>query len=143
MSRRSQLSFKILLIVGVLFISFLPHVTLVNVIDLDYCPREGTQYYKNLEWKHCRSLQRLHCQKDASSNVVSFCHTPVLCGKGKKLVAFKLLVLIILFFCKPLLLMMCSWHEIGASCGSMTQWVVGSILHGGPIELYLVPASAP
>ena len=25
----------------------------------------------------------------------------------------------------------------------MVRWVVGSILHGGPIELYLVPASAP
>ena len=25
----------------------------------------------------------------------------------------------------------------------MVQWVVGSILHGGPIELFLVPASAP
>ena len=24
----------------------------------------------------------------------------------------------------------------------MTRWVVGSILHGGPIELFLVPASA-
>ena len=25
----------------------------------------------------------------------------------------------------------------------MERWVVGSILHGGPIELFLVPASAP
>ena len=25
----------------------------------------------------------------------------------------------------------------------MVLWVVGSILHGGPIELFLVPASAP
>ena len=25
----------------------------------------------------------------------------------------------------------------------MVQWVVGSIPHGGPIELFLVPASAP
>ena len=25
----------------------------------------------------------------------------------------------------------------------MVQWVVGSILHGGPIEIFLVPASAP
>ena len=25
----------------------------------------------------------------------------------------------------------------------MMRWVVGSILHGGPIELFLVPASAP
>ena len=25
----------------------------------------------------------------------------------------------------------------------MVLWVVGSILHGEPIELYLVPASAP
>ena len=25
----------------------------------------------------------------------------------------------------------------------MVRWVVGSILHGGPIELFLVPASAP
>ena len=25
----------------------------------------------------------------------------------------------------------------------MVQWVVGLILHGGPIELFLVPASAP
>ena len=25
----------------------------------------------------------------------------------------------------------------------MVQWVVRSILHGGPIELFLVPASAP
>ena len=25
----------------------------------------------------------------------------------------------------------------------MVGWVVGSILHGGPIELFLVPASAP
>ena len=25
----------------------------------------------------------------------------------------------------------------------MMRWVVGSIHHGGPIELYLVPASAP
>ena len=23
------------------------------------------------------------------------------------------------------------------------RWVIGSILHGGPIELFLVPASAP
>ena len=25
----------------------------------------------------------------------------------------------------------------------MVRWVVGSILHGGPIELFLVPAIAP
>ena len=25
----------------------------------------------------------------------------------------------------------------------MVRWVVGSILHGGPTELFLVPASAP
>ena len=25
----------------------------------------------------------------------------------------------------------------------MARWVVGSILHGGPIELFLVPASVP
>ena len=25
----------------------------------------------------------------------------------------------------------------------MVQWVFGSILHGGPIELFLVPANAP
>ena len=25
----------------------------------------------------------------------------------------------------------------------MVRWVVGSIIHGGPIELFLVPASAP
>ena len=25
----------------------------------------------------------------------------------------------------------------------MVRWVVGSILHGGPIELFLVPGSAP
>ena len=25
----------------------------------------------------------------------------------------------------------------------MVRWVVGSILHGGPIELFLVPASVP
>ena len=25
----------------------------------------------------------------------------------------------------------------------MVRWVVGSILHGGPIELFLVPASIP
>ena len=25
----------------------------------------------------------------------------------------------------------------------MVRWVVGSIFHGGPIELFLVPASAP
>ena len=25
----------------------------------------------------------------------------------------------------------------------MVRWVVGSIPHGGPIELFLVPASAP
>ena len=25
----------------------------------------------------------------------------------------------------------------------MVRWVVGLILHGGPIELFLVPASAP
>ena len=25
----------------------------------------------------------------------------------------------------------------------MEQWVIGSILHAGPIELFLVPASAP
>ena len=25
----------------------------------------------------------------------------------------------------------------------MVLWVIGSILHGGPIELFLVPASAP
>ena len=25
----------------------------------------------------------------------------------------------------------------------MVQWIVGSIFHGGPIELFLVPASAP
>ena len=24
----------------------------------------------------------------------------------------------------------------------MLQWVVGSILHGGPIELFFIPASA-
>ena len=26
---------------------------------------------------------------------------------------------------------------------AMVRWVVGSILHGGPIELFLIPASAP
>ena len=37
----------------------------------------------------------------------------------------------------------------GARCSSeverslMVQWVIGSILHGGPIELSFVPASAP
>ena len=25
----------------------------------------------------------------------------------------------------------------------MVRWVVGFILHGGPIELFLIPASAP
>ena len=25
----------------------------------------------------------------------------------------------------------------------MVQWVIGSILHGDPIELFLIPASAP
>ena len=25
----------------------------------------------------------------------------------------------------------------------MVQWVIGSIPHGGPIELFLIPASAP
>ena len=25
----------------------------------------------------------------------------------------------------------------------MVRWVIGSILHGGPIELFLIPASAP
>ena len=25
----------------------------------------------------------------------------------------------------------------------MVHWVVGSIFHGGPIELFLIPASAP
>ena len=36
----------------------------------------------------------------------------------------------------------------GVRCSSvvrafMVRWVIGSILHGGPIELFLVPASAP
>ena len=31
------------------------------------------------------------------------------------------------------------WYE----CLIMERWVVGSILHGGTIELFLVPASAP
>ena len=31
------------------------------------------------------------------------------------------------------------WYERSL----MVRWVVGSILHGGPIELILVPASAP
>ena len=37
----------------------------------------------------------------------------------------------------------------GARCSSMVQyalmvrWVFGSITHGGPIELFLIPASAP
>ena len=37
----------------------------------------------------------------------------------------------------------------GARCSSvvrafvMVRWVVVSILHGGPIDLFLVPASAP
>ena len=30
----------------------------------------------------------------------------------------------------------------GARCSSVVRWVVGSILHGGPIELFLVPAGA-
>ena len=25
----------------------------------------------------------------------------------------------------------------------MMRWVTGSIIHGGPIELFLIPASAP
>ena len=25
----------------------------------------------------------------------------------------------------------------------MVRWIIGSILYGGPIEIYLVPASAP
>ena len=38
---------------------------------------------------------------------------------------------------------------LSARCGSvlerslMVRWVIGSILHGGTIELFLVPASAP
>ena len=28
-------------------------------------------------------------------------------------------------------------------CLAMVRWVVGPILYGGPIELFLVPASAP
>ena len=31
--------------------------------------------------------------------------------------------------------------EVGRSL--MVRWIVGSILHGGPSELFLVPASAP
>ena len=40
-------------------------------------------------------------------------------------------------------------HPEGARCSSMVRafthgvWVVRSILRGGPIELFLVPASAP
>ena len=33
--------------------------------------------------------------------------------------------------------------SIGRQLALMVRWVVGSILHGGPIELFLVPASAP
>ena len=42
-----------------------------------------------------------------------------------------------------------TYSEKGARCSSvvraflMVRWVVGSILHGGPIELFLVPASDP
>ena len=41
------------------------------------------------------------------------------------------------------------YEEMGARCISvvdcslMVQWVIGSIPHGGPIELYLVSAIAP
>ena len=30
----------------------------------------------------------------------------------------------------------------GQECSLMVQWVIGSILHGGPIELLFIPASA-
>ena len=31
----------------------------------------------------------------------------------------------------------------GSDRSLMVRWVVGSILHGGPIERFLVPASVP
>ena len=40
------------------------------------------------------------------------------------------------------------YKKKGARCSSvierslLVRWVIGSILHGGPIELFLVPASA-
>ena len=41
----------------------------------------------------------------------------------------------------------CSVAERDAASGSelsfMVRWVVGSIFHDGPIELFLVPASVP
>ena len=35
------------------------------------------------------------------------------------------------------------WYIRRARCSSVVRWVVGSILHGGPIALFLVPAIAP
>ena len=32
---------------------------------------------------------------------------------------------------------------VGARCSSVVRWVVGPILHGRPIELFIVPASDP
>ena len=36
-----------------------------------------------------------------------------------------------------------TWTTILVLGSEMVQWVVGSIIHGGPIELFLVLASAP
>ena len=33
--------------------------------------------------------------------------------------------------------------KIGYERSLMVRWVIGSILYGGPIELFLVPASTP
>ena len=33
--------------------------------------------------------------------------------------------------------------SVEARCSSMVLWVVGSIVHSGPIDLFLVQASAP
>ena len=34
-------------------------------------------------------------------------------------------------------------HVLGHIHSLMVRWVVGSILYGGPSELFLVPASSP
>ena len=33
--------------------------------------------------------------------------------------------------------------KVTKTIGNMVQWVVGSILYGGPIDLFLVSANAP
>ena len=64
-----------------------------------------------------------------------------------KLMQYKLLETYLCIFCgktkESIIHLFVECQCFGVRCSSMVRWVSGLILHGGPIELLLIPASAP